>query len=438
MTSAPSMSPRSLLQTGTTRLCALVLAWLLAAPTYGASPGPGAEAFAAGDYKRAMSILEPQARRGQAEAQFLLGRMRAEGLGLEVDRMRARFWFNQAAAQGHRGARAALAGLDSGTPSLDISARTTPPASVAANPNPTTAPALPPPPAKPVPRSDAQHLQAMLAGTMPAVRAGAVRLAESVAASATGGDPVLAVLLGEYFESTLGGAADFAAAALWYGKAALSDHPIALNNLGAMYYDGRGVLQSYAEAQRLYQRAAEGGDRVAQFNLALMLGQGRVGAVDLPGMNDWLRKSAAQNYARAQAQLARFHREGIGGPQDLREAVRYFRLAAEQGLPNAQYWLGHMTTRGEGVRRDLEVGAQWIIKAAAAGVAPALFEAAKIYELGLGQISDHPRAVALYRQAGEAGIKAAAERMAAAYTNGELDLKPDAAEATRWAARAGQ
>ena len=44
----------------------------------------------------------------------------------------------------------------------------------------------------------------------------------------------------------------------------------------------------------------------------------------------------------------------------------------------------------------------------------------------------------MYRQAGDAGISAAAERLATAYAKGELDLKPDAGEAARWAARAGK
>ena len=52
-------------------MCAAVVG--LAAPAHA---GPGNDAMAAGDYKRAISILEPPANRGFAEAQYLLGRMR--------------------------------------------------------------------------------------------------------------------------------------------------------------------------------------------------------------------------------------------------------------------------------------------------------------------------------------------------------------------------
>ncbi|CAN0465057.1 unnamed protein product, partial [Phaeothamnion confervicola] len=68
--------------------------------------------MAAGDYKRAISILEPQANRGFSEAQYLMGRMREQGLGGPVDIARARYWYNRAASRGSKEARDALAALD--------------------------------------------------------------------------------------------------------------------------------------------------------------------------------------------------------------------------------------------------------------------------------------------------------------------------------------
>jgi TPR repeat protein len=399
------------------RLCSG--AALCLAASGAASPalaGPGADALAAGDYKRALSILEPQARRGGAEAQYLMGRMHEQGLGAPVDLARARAWYSRAATQGYAAAHEALAALE---------------AKPARNPTAATD-AIP----AGAPVSDPQRLQAMLAGRLAADRVRAASLAEAVALQAEAGEPALAVLLGEYFESGLGGTPDFPAAARWYAKAAERDHPVALNNLGAQYYDGRGVLQSFAEAERLYRRAASGGDRVAQFNLALMLGQGRNGPPDVAGMLDWLGQSAAQNYARAQAQMARFHFEGVGMPKNLLEAARNFRLAAEQGLPNAQYWIGRMTARGEGVPRDLEAAADWITRAADGGVPLAMLEAARIYEMGLGLVSDRVRALSFYRRAAEAGVAEAAERLSAVYAKGELGVTPDRKEADRWSALA--
>ena len=411
---------------GTFALVFLV-ALLSAAPAVRAAPG--ADAFATGDYRRALEILGPQARRGHANAQYLLGRMYEEGLATAADPNLARQWYARAALQGHRDARNALVALD--RPNAHT------PASAPGNTSSGVGNALAAAPA-PIAQSDRQRLHATLAGGGTADRDLTAQFVRGTVAAAEAGDLDAAVLLGEYFESELAGAPDNPAAARWYEIAARRDHPVALNNLGAMFYDGRGVLQSFAEAQRLYRRAAEGGDKVAQFNLALMLGQGRAGTVDLSAMNEWLSRSVAQNYARAQAQLARFHLEGIGRPRDQREAARLFGLAAVQGLPGAQYWFGRMTMRGEGVKRDLGAGAAWIIKAAEAGFESAMYEAARIYETGLGTVSDNVRALRFYRLAGDAGVKAAAERLSVIYAKGELDAKPDPAEATRWAAQASQ
>ncbi|MBL8380188.1 MAG: sel1 repeat family protein [Burkholderiales bacterium] len=409
-------------------LAAWAVAAALAAPVL--AQGPGREALEAGDYRRALTILEPQARRGAAEAQYLLGVMREKGLGVAIDLERARHWYGLAAQQGHAEARQALSRIDFPAGAAPATPAQQP---TAASQAATHAPAAMPLAAGTV--DDAQRLQAMIAGDVPIDRPAAERHASALAIRAEAGDATAAVLLGEYFESAISGAADYAAAARWYEVAARKDQAVALNNLGAMYYDGRGVVQSYAEAQRLYLRAAQAGNAVAQFNLALMLGQGRDGPPDNEAMLAWLRRSVTQGYARAQAQLARFHYEGQAVERDRREAARLFALAAQQGLPSAQYWTARLLTRGEGTVRDLEQGATWMRRAAEAGMPAAMHELAVAYELGLGIVSDPAQAIAWYRRAGEANVAEAATRLAAAYTKGELGLAPDPGEAARWGAR---
>ncbi|MCW5751791.1 MAG: sel1 repeat family protein [Alphaproteobacteria bacterium] len=74
----------------------------------------GAEqAFASGDYQGALARWLPAARAGNADAQFGLGRLYREGLGLPPDRVRAHMWWNLAARQGHEPAREALSRLES-------------------------------------------------------------------------------------------------------------------------------------------------------------------------------------------------------------------------------------------------------------------------------------------------------------------------------------
>jgi TPR repeat protein len=423
--------------------------------------GPGQDAYESGDYKRALQILEPQAKRGLAEAQFLLARMREEGHGIDKDITRAIFWYTQAAAQGHVQARAALALLRDASPLLrgaaqapatspttGNAANTAAPASTsssAATEPSQTAPRSPvggplwaPPStiaaAAPAVSAEARQLTAMMSGQAPFDRSRANRAVDALKARAPQ-DPASASLLGQFFESREGGE-DYAEAARWYKSAAERGDAVAQNNLGALHHDGKGVPRSDADALRLYSDAARTGYAIAQYNYALMLGRGRGTVVDVSGMLEWLRKSSAQNYPRAQAQLARLLLDGAGATQDEKEAARLFSLAAQQGLPQAQYWYGQLLMSGRGVNRNIESGADWILKAADGGVPLALLEGAGLFETGIGRPVDNARALVLYRRAVDAGVKDAAQRLATAYTNGELGLAKDAAEAQRWAERA--
>ena len=411
-----------------------LLALLLSAPAFAS---PGSDAYHAGDYRRAFTLFEPQAKRGFAEAQVFLGRMYENGHGVDASRERALLWYRRAVAQGNIEARAAIEAIG-GVP-------------LATGPKPLTGAALVPmatpnagqpagnPSGKPPPiQSDDERLIAMLDGRLPYDRTRAPQLAEALKRRAETGHANSAAALGLYFESPLPAAShpDVISAARWYARAAELGHPLAANHLGALYFEGRGVLRDFEQAARLYRVSAEGGYAIGQYNLALMLGQGRGTAPDVPQMLDWLKKSAAQRYPRAQAQLARLYLEGVAVEKDAIEAGRLFLAAAQAGNTVAQYWYGQMITAGNGVTRDLAIGAEWIIKAADAGMPLAQQEAAAIYELGLGRAADNARAASYYRKAGEAGVKEAAARLSNAYANGELGLPQNTGEAALWAARA--
>ncbi len=60
----------------------------------------GIAAFAVTDYKSAFINLRPLGRQGDPQAQLYLGRMYQEGLGIEEDDTKAKFWFAKAAEQG--------------------------------------------------------------------------------------------------------------------------------------------------------------------------------------------------------------------------------------------------------------------------------------------------------------------------------------------------
>ena len=61
----------------------------------------GIAAFEAKEFRRAMQLLQPLAQSGDAEAQFRLGVMFQNGLGVVADALRAGHWMRLGAEQDH-------------------------------------------------------------------------------------------------------------------------------------------------------------------------------------------------------------------------------------------------------------------------------------------------------------------------------------------------
>lgn len=63
------------------------------------------------NFKKALKLLSPIAKRGESEAQFILGRIYTLGLGTKRDTTKAKRWYRKAAKQGHPPAQYYLASI---------------------------------------------------------------------------------------------------------------------------------------------------------------------------------------------------------------------------------------------------------------------------------------------------------------------------------------
>ncbi|MCM0020203.1 MAG: SPOR domain-containing protein [Tagaea sp.] len=84
---------------------AILAAALFASPVWAQSLDEGVRALAQSRFGEAVRHLGPLAQQGNADAQYLVGTMYANGDGLPVDQPRAERLFRAAAAQGHARAR---------------------------------------------------------------------------------------------------------------------------------------------------------------------------------------------------------------------------------------------------------------------------------------------------------------------------------------------
>jgi len=81
------------------------LSFLMACPILAGPIEESRKAYRGGDYKTAYQLIKPEAEKGDAVAQFILGYMYDEGKGVPKDYDEAVKWYSRAAKQGNKEAR---------------------------------------------------------------------------------------------------------------------------------------------------------------------------------------------------------------------------------------------------------------------------------------------------------------------------------------------
>jgi len=126
-------------------------------------------------------------------------------------------------------------------------------------------------------------------------------------------------------------------------------------------------------------------------------------------------------------------------PRTQRLTMRLFKRCAEAGHPDALSVYGHMLFHRSQTPQDRARGARYVLEAASAGDVKSQYQLAQIHEHGCVQ---YPRredyAVTWYARAAQCGHFLAAERLARAYSLGELGLAVDSERAAYWQQQADQ
>ncbi len=266
------------------------------------------EAFSAGRYEDAYLLLKPEALAGEAAAQFLVGLMHRDGLGVARDIPEAQRWLRLAAAQGYEGATLVLGEIelvDGSTSASSSPARPlgridpAPPAvsGTVPQPEPEAAPRAEPEPVSPPPSQTP-------ANDNGSARSEATPLtgqAHWLDIAANQGNSSAQYGLARLYESGRGAPQDVSKALTWYRRAAEQGHISAQLQAGYLLAGGQSVPPDLAEASRWYRAAAEAGDVRGQFSLAMLLergsGEDRIEAVV------WLERAVARASGTMQARV---------------------------------------------------------------------------------------------------------------------------------------
>ena len=213
------------MMTRTLASLAFALAFFFAEAGIAGTVEDGVAAYQRGDYQVAMGLLRPEADRGDATAQAVLGALYYNGQGAPHDLGQSFSWYLKAARQG-----------------------------VAA----------------------AQNQVGLMYCRGQGVAQDFGQAIGWYGKAAAQGDATAEENLGLMYSAGQGAARDDAAAVRWFAAAAQQGNTAAAYNLGLMYDGGLGVAQDHGLAVAWWRRAADRGDPDAQSSLgaAYALGKG--------------------------------------------------------------------------------------------------------------------------------------------------------------------
>lgn len=215
-----------------------------------------------------------------------------------------------------------------------------------------------------------------------------------------------------------------------YEAAAKENCEEAIYQMALMFEQGRGVEKDDKRAFELFLMAANKGHVESKYNIAMRYLEGRGVAKDALQAFEILQKLAQDGYPEAQDSLGLIYESGIPGiagnagntsiPKSTKQAVELYLLAAAQHLPSAQYHLARMHEQGlGGLMQDEPKTVELLQAAASQGHRDAQFAIAERYREGRGVLRDARQAFINYQNAAEHGHMDAQYRVALMYEKGE-------------------
>jgi len=198
--------------------------------------------------------------------------------------------------------------------------------------------------------------------------------------------------LGALHTNGLGVAQDYIKAREWFEKAAAKDNASAMRDLGALHASGLGVPQDYVKAREWFEKAAAKDDASAMHDLGWLYANGQGVAQDYGKAREWFEKAAAKDHASAMHELGLLYLNGQGVAQDYVKAREWYEKAAAKTNDEAMLQLGVLYANGQGVEQDYAKAREWYERAAAKDNDYAMVELGLLYVNGQGVAQDYGKA----------------------------------------------
>lgn len=147
----------------------------------------------------------------------------------------------------------------------------------------------------------------------------------------------------------------------WYQESARQGHRDSQYNLGVMHMSGLGTEANLTVALTWFSMAADNGSVDAQYNSALMYATGQGTERDIAKARDYFTLAAEQGLRDAQTQLGMIYASDDNAevPRDYEQARYWFSRSAHRGDSTAQFFLGRIYADGLGTEQDLASAHMW-------------------------------------------------------------------------------
>ncbi|MCP0914096.1 MULTISPECIES: tetratricopeptide repeat protein [Legionella] len=203
------------------------------------------------------------------------------------------------------------------------------------------------------------------------------------------GNGQAALLLGILYDRGLGVEKNSAEAMYWYQQASLN--PVSAFILGTYFIEGKSVNQDKEKGRALLQQAADAGFPYADLNLAVLKQQ--QGEPFLPELD----AAHALGNSKASLLLADYYLSQATDEQKMQQSREIYQQLAEKGDKEGQLKLGFMYEKGLGGPVDMAMAQQWYTAAANQEQPVAQYLLGHLYQLGwLGKLPDYVEAKKWY------------------------------------------
>lgn len=203
--------------------------------------------------------------------------------------------------------------------------------------------------------------------------------------------------------------ADYQKAFHFYELAANQNNPIALNNLGSLYFSGIGTEVDYQKASELFLKAAQNGNADAAVNLAFIyLSSGKKKYFE-PAV-DLFEQAAQEGNQTAKFMLGYAYYKGFVVDVNLRQATKLIKEAAKASFDEAELVLANMYLNGDGITKNYGHAVKFYRAAAAQGNTEAMLILGDILAEGRVYPQNLPQAHVFYNIASVYGISQASDK----------------------------